>query len=528
MSSQPEQRLTGTVKWYNRKQGFGFVAPDGGGDDIFVHRSALNTTLKSEIDTGSRIVFSVERRKRGLSATDVTSDETAQGRTTWGNVPQQSRDTSRTPGRREAARERTPRTTARPQRAQAAPQPDPAPQPPQVQETPALPTTHFDALGLTPDLLRAVADAGYSEPTPIQAQAIPQVLTGRDLMGCAQTGTGKTAAFALPILQRLLASPVADAPQSSGRNGKRSGRLPRALILAPTRELALQIAENFNLYGRRTGLSNAVIYGGVGQGPQVQALRRGIDILIATPGRLLDLIGQGEVKLDRVETLVLDEADRMLDMGFIHDVRRVVKLVPSDRQTLLFSATIPAEVVDLADQMMHDPVQVAVAPEQPAVEAIDQALFYVAKEKKQALLEHLLSDTSITRVLVFTRTKHGANKVVKHLKQAGIPAEPIHGNKSQTARQSALKSFRAGETRVLVATDVVARGIDVEAISHVIQFDLPTEPETYIHRIGRTGRAGADGIAYAFCSDGERGFLNDIQKLIHTRIPVIKDHPYQG
>ncbi|WP_119070463.1 DEAD/DEAH box helicase [Aggregatilinea lenta] len=500
MSAQTEQRLTGTVKWYNRKQGFGFVAPDGGGEDIFVHRSALNNTLKAQIDAGDRIEFFVERRKRGLSATQVTPDK----------ATQESRDPQAySAGQDDMWEQEQPARTV----------------------SPALPVTGFDELGLTPDLLRAVVDAGYTEPTPIQTQAIPDVLAGRDLMGCAQTGTGKTAAFALPILQRLTASSASsapEAPRTNGKNGKRSGRLPRALILAPTRELALQIGESFSLYGRRSGLNNAIVYGGVGQGPQVQAVRRGVDVLIATPGRLLDLIGQGEIKLDRVEILVLDEADRMLDMGFIHDVRRIVKLVPTDRQTLLFSATIPGEVVELADQMMRNPVQVSVAPEQPSVEAIDQAVFYVPKEKKQTLLEHLLQDRSITRVLVFTRTKHGANKVVKQLTRAGIPAEPIHGNKSQAARQSALKSFRDGETRVLVATDVVARGIDVVAISHVIQFDLPTEPETYIHRIGRTGRAGAVGTAYAFCSDAERGLLKDIQKLIRMRVPVIKDHPFQN
>lgn len=493
---QSEQRLTGTVKWYNRKQGFGFVTPDSGGEDIFVHRSALQTNLKTLIDTGDRITFFVEQRKRGLSATEVTRDGVTSDEESQDSPAFQAQ----TAGRVEA-----PELAA-----------------------PALPVTGFADLGLMPDLLHAVIDAGYTEPTPIQTQAIPQVLAGRDLMGCAQTGTGKTAAFALPILQRLVTSPVAEAPHPTGKNGKRSGRLPRALILAPTRELALQIGESFSLYGRRTGLTKAVVYGGVGQGPQVQALQRGVDILIATPGRLLDLIGQREVKLDRVETLVLDEADRMLDMGFIHDVQRVVKLVPTDRQTLLFSATLPKEVVELAAQMMHSPVQVSVAPEQPAIEAIDQAIFFVPKDKKQALLEHLLRDSSVTRVLVFTRTKHGANKVVKQLQQAGIPAEPIHGNKSQAARQSALKSFRDGETRVLVATDVVARGIDVEAISHVIQFDLPNEPETYIHRIGRTGRAGAAGTAYAFCCEGERNFLNEIHKLIHMRIPVIKDHPYRA
>ncbi|NLX09578.1 MAG: DEAD/DEAH box helicase [Chloroflexi bacterium] len=388
----------------------------------------------------------------------------------------------------------------------------------------------FADLSLSADLLQAVTEAGYVTPTPIQVQAIPYVLAGRDLLGCAQTGTGKTAAFALPILQRLAGSTPASQPQRDSRRGRRTqaARAVRVLILSPTRELAIQIADSFSAYGRHTGLTNAVIYGGVGQNPQVEALRHGVDILIATPGRLLDLMGQGVVRLDDVEVLVLDEADRMLDMGFIRDVRRILKAVPTERQTLLFSATLPAEIVDLADSILRSPVEVSVAPEQPTVEAIEQAVYFVPKKQKQALLEHVLRDQSLKRVLVFTRTKHGANKVVKLLARAGIQAEPIHGNKSQTTRQRALQNFRAGTTRVLVATDVVARGIDVEDISLVVQFDLPSEPETYIHRIGRTGRAGAAGLAVAFCAEDEQPYLRDIEKLIRMRLPVQRDHPFSA
>jgi len=460
-------RQHGTVKWYSKRRGFGFLTPDGAREDVFVHYSALRGDLGSRLHEGDRVSFGVEQRKNGPSATEVTPLDAG----------------------------------------------GPAPEP-------ARPASEgFAALGLLPSLLRAVDEAGYEAPTPIQVQAIPPVLDGRDVIGCAQTGTGKTAAFALPILQRLSAG--------DGRNGK-SKRATRVLVLSPTRELALQIAESFRTYGRHTGLTNAVIFGGVGQNPQVQALRRGVDILVATPGRLLDLMGQGYVSLERVEVLVLDEADRMLDMGFIHDVMRILKAVPDRRQTLLFSATMPPEVRALADQTLRDPVQVSVAPEQPTVEAIEQAVFFVPQKQKQALLEHVLRASDVSRALVFTRTKHGANRVVKHLNRAGIGAEPIHGNKSQTARQTALQNFRDGKTRVLVATDVVARGIDVDRISHVIQFDLPNEPETYIHRIGRTGRAGAAGIALAFCSDDERAYLKDIERLIRMRVPVIADHPMQA
>jgi ATP-dependent RNA helicase RhlE len=381
----------------------------------------------------------------------------------------------------------------------------------------------FTDLDLDDNLLRAVRETGYEEPTPIQVQAIPFALAGRDVMGCAQTGTGKTAAFALPVLQRL-----GRAHPGSNGNGKKSKRRARALVVSPTRELAIQISDSFRTYGRHTGLNNAVIYGGVGQNTQVNAVRAGVDILVATPGRLLDLMGQGHVSLSDIEVLVLDEADRMLDMGFIHDIRRIVKAMPEKRQTMLFSATLPREIVDLAGSILHNPVEVSVSPEQPTVEAIEQAVYFVPKTKKQALLEKLIQDSSVTRALVFTRTKHGADRVVRNLKKVGVKAEPIHGNKSQNARQQALKNFRAGKTRVLVATDVASRGIDVDDISHVIQFDLPNEPETYVHRIGRTGRAGAGGVALAFCAEGERDFLRDIERLIQTRVPVVQEHAYRS
>ena len=462
------QLCTGTIKWYSRKRGFGFVTPDTGGDDIFVHHSSLPKNYPSPIDTGDRIAFLITPSKKGPAATDIQ----------------------------------------RLDKAYSAP----------VEDHQA---AHFADLDLIDPLLRAVQVAGYVEPTPIQAQAIPYVLAGRDLLGCAQTGTGKTAAFALPILQHLTNSPAA--------NGQRKQpRAVRVLVLSPTRELAIQIDDSFSTYGRYTDVTNTVIYGGVKQGAQVQRLQRGVEVLIATPGRLLDLIAQGYVKLNRVEVLVLDEADRMLDMGFIRDVQKIIKQVPDQRQTLLFSATLPPEIVDLAARILHNPLEVSVTPEQPTVEAIDQAVYMVPQKQKQALLEYLLRDKKITRVLVFTRTKHGANRVVKHLRKAGIQAEPIHGNKSQSARQTALQNFREGHTRVLVATDVVARGIDVEQISHVIQFDLPNEPETYIHRIGRTGRAGADGSALAFCNETEWPYLKDIEKLIRMRVPVVGDHPFQA
>ena len=378
----------------------------------------------------------------------------------------------------------------------------------------------FKTLRLIEPLLRAVQSEGYVIPTAIQTQAIPYVLEGRDLMGCAQTGTGKTAAFALPILQRLHGH--GKIPKLSGHAGAAGHSKPiRALILTPTRELAAQIGESFRVYGQHTGLRHTVIYGGVRQGPQTQALHRGVDILVATPGRLLDLLNQRLLSLSGVEILVLDEADRMLDMGFIHDIRRVIAQMPARRQTLMFSATMPGEIRALANTILHDPVHVKVAAESPAADTVKQALYFVDTESKAPLLVHLLQDLRITRALVFTRTKHGADKVVRRLLHADIVAEAIHSNKSQNARMRALANFKAGKTRVLVASDIAARGLDVDNISHVINYDLPNVAETYVHRIGRTGRAGARGQAISFCSEEQRDDLHEIQRLLGKAIPVL-------
>lgn len=374
----------------------------------------------------------------------------------------------------------------------------------------------FEDLKLIEPILRALQTEGYTQPTPIQEKAIPHILQGKDLLGCAQTGTGKTAAFAIPILQLLKINAQAAAKP----------RGIRTLILTPTRELAIQIDESFAAYGRYTGLRHAVIFGGVSQHSQVETLRRGIDILVATPGRLLDLMNQGFINLHAIELFVLDEADRMLDMGFIHDVRKVIAKLPAKRQSLFFSATMPTEIQKLADTILTDPVTVEVTPVSSTAEKIDQCVYFVEKGDKRALLQHLLKQGTISRVLIFTRTKHGADRVVKELERAGTSSEAIHGNKSQNARQRALKNFKSGETRVLVATDIAARGIDVEEITHVINYELPNEPETYVHRIGRTARAGASGIAISFCEAEERAYLKDIQKLIAKTIPVIEEHPY--
>ncbi len=375
----------------------------------------------------------------------------------------------------------------------------------------------FSELNIVAPILEALKTEGYTQPTPIQEQAIPIVLEGTDLLGCAQTGTGKTAAFAIPILQLLAGRAV---------QKKQSHRHIRALILTPTRELAIQISESFTAYGKHLHLKHTVIFGGVPQGAQTKALQSGIDILVATPGRLLDLIGQKYVDLRNLEIFVLDEADRMLDMGFIHDVKRVVALLPQERQSLFFSATMPPEIQKLANTILVSPEKVEVTPVSSTAETINQHLFFVEKPDKKKLLAAILQDKSIERVLVFTRTKHGADRVAKDLNRSGIRAEAIHGDKSQGARQRALTNFKAGETRVLVATDIAARGIDVEALSHVINFELPNIPETYVHRIGRTGRAGASGIAFSFCDAEEMDDLKAIQKLIGFQIPVVKGHPY--
>ena len=369
----------------------------------------------------------------------------------------------------------------------------------------------FSDLNLIPPILKAAAEAGYEEPSPIQQKAIPPVLAGRDLLGCAQTGTGKTAAFAMPILQRLAATPA-----PSG------GRPIRALILTPTRELALQIDESFAAYGRHMRLAHCVIFGGVDQNPQVARLKKGVDILTATPGRLNDLIGQGYIDLKNVEIFVLDEADRMLDMGFVHDVKRVLACLPGQKQTLLFSATMPREIEELADGLLHGPEKMMVAPPATTVERIEQSVYFVDKGNKRHLLAQLLQKPEVTSALVFTRTKHGADRVVRELARAGIGAMAIHGNKSQNARQDALGRFKDGRIRVLVATDIAARGIDVSGLSHVFNYDLPNIPETYVHRIGRTGRAGHAGVAVSFCDFEEKEYLADIEKLTHIRIPSVE------
>ncbi|MGW8285260.1 MAG: DEAD/DEAH box helicase [Candidatus Deferrimicrobiaceae bacterium] len=387
----------------------------------------------------------------------------------------------------------------------------------------------FSEFGFSPDLLRAVAARKYTVPTPIQEKAIPHVMAGKDLLGCAQTGTGKTAAFALPILEKLGQAGCAEKRRPSRRRGKGKILRPvRALILTPTRELAIQIGESFREYGEHTALTQTVVYGGVSQVPQERALRDGVDILVATPGRLLDLMSQGLVTLGAIEIFVLDEADRMLDMGFIRDIRRLVDKLPRRRQSLFFSATIPGDIRRLADTILRDPVMVAVTPQEPAPEAVDHFLYFVEKHDKGALLQHLLEDPTLRNVLVFTKTRHGADRVARHLARARIPTEAIHGDKTQNARERALENFRRGKSRVLVATDIAARGLDIVGLSHVLNYDLPNDPESYVHRTGRTGRAGSSGIALSFCDIGERPFIAAIEQLIRRHLKVVEDHPYRS
>ena len=374
----------------------------------------------------------------------------------------------------------------------------------------------FDNLKIIEPIQRALTAEGYTKATPIQAQAIPQLLEGMDLLGCAQTGTGKTAAFAIPILQRLNSEP----------KNLKGNREIKALILAPTRELAIQIGESFKCYGKHLGLRTLVIFGGVSQHPQTNSLSRGIDILVATPGRLLDLINQKYIHLDKVKYFVLDEADLMLDMGMLQDVKRILKHVPTVRQTMFFSATMPAEIAKLSNSILKNPVKVEITPVSSAVEIIEQTIYHVNKSNKINLLIHLLKNKVIVSALVFSRTKHGADKIVKALEKAGLQAQAIHGNKSQKARQLALNNFKEKKTRILVATDIAARGIDVDELSHVINFNLPEVPETYVHRIGRTGRAGHGGTAISFCDQEEKPLLREIQKLISKSVPVVTGHPF--
>jgi len=375
----------------------------------------------------------------------------------------------------------------------------------------------FDNLNLIGPICRAVREENYSTPTPIQMQAIPHLLEGRDLLGCAQTGTGKTAAFALPILQRL-----AEARKTPGPKGV------RALVLSPTRELAVQISDSFRVYGRYLKLGQTVVYGGVNYRSQIRALSRGSDIVVATPGRLLDLFDQGYVRMDNIDVLVLDEADRMLDMGFLPDIRKVFSAIPADRQTMLFSATLPDEIVKISKRFLKDPVQISVSPPSSTVEKIEQQVLFVDRENKSALLDSVLQDESFYRVLVFARTKHGSNRIVKNLGRSRIKAVALHGNKSQSARLEALKQFRSGKVRVLVATDIASRGLDVDGITHVINYELPNEAESYVHRVGRTARAGALGVAISFCDSGEGGYLRDIERVTNRTVTVVTDHPFHS
>ncbi|WP_462325257.1 DEAD/DEAH box helicase [Desulfoplanes sp.] len=379
------------------------------------------------------------------------------------------------------------------------------------------PTVEGVFTGLIEELQKAVADMGYRAPTPIQEQSIPFLAKGRDIIGCAQTGTGKTAAFSLPILEYLSTNPQKRLPGS-----------PRVLVLAPTRELAAQIDASIHDYAKYLHINHTVIFGGVGQNPQVKALKRGLDILVATPGRLLDLMGQGFIDLGRIEIFVLDEADRMLDMGFLPDIRKVIAKLPNKRQSLFFSATMEKQIMDLATTLVTDPARVDIAPEQPAVERIVQKLYFVDKNTKPNLLNRLMEDPAFKKVIVFTQMKHMANRVVGKLTKAGFAAAAIHGNKSQNARTKAMNDYKKGKIRVLVATDIAARGIDVDGITHVINYDLPVEPETYVHRIGRTARAGAGGKAVSFCSAPERDYLRSIERLLRETVPVVMDHPFHS
>ncbi|MDX2248180.1 MAG: DEAD/DEAH box helicase [Bacteroidia bacterium] len=376
---------------------------------------------------------------------------------------------------------------------------------------------YFENLGLIEPIQRALKTEGYSKPTPIQEQSIPVILNKRDLLGCAQTGTGKTAAFAIPILQILY---------EQKNNEKIRNRHVKALIITPTRELAIQIDESIHAYGRYTSLTHTVIFGGVSQRPQMSALQRGVDILVATPGRLLDLVNQGHLDLSHISILVLDEADRMLDMGFYNDVKKILALIPAKRQSLFFSATMPPAIVKLAGSILQNPVKVEVNPIASTAEKVQQSVYFVDKDKKGLLLIHVLNDPEISSALIFTRTKYGADKLATFLNRAGVRSDAIHGNKSQEARQKALNNFKQGKTRVLVATDIASRGIDVDDLSHVINYEIPNVPDTYVHRIGRTGRAGAEGVALSFCDAEEMVYLRDIHKLIAQTVPVVEDHPY--
>ncbi len=502
MINQSNKMMTGTVKWYSEEKGYGFISSEIIDEDVFLHRSAIQNNDDIQLFAGDRVTFKVKKQKKGLAAKHA---ERLKGKKSPEQISEVSNEISLSDLAKFNSRDMQSETVR--------------------QKSTDI---SFTDLELIPELLHAIRDAGYVEPTPIQAKAIPLVSDGRDLLGCAQTGTGKTAAFALPILQRLNKTIPKRSNDGSIKKTHKKRQI-RALIIAPTRELAIQIKDSFNIYGKYTGLRSTVIYGGVGQNPQVQQLKRGVDIVTATPGRLLDLMRQGYVDLRYVEVFVLDEGDRMLDMGFIPDIRRIIKKLPQkNRQTMLFSATLPDKIIELAKNIQTNPLEIRISPEKPTLDIITQAVCFTSKRKKQALLEFLLRDPAFKRVLVFIRTKRSVNRIVRNLKRKGINAEPIHGDKSQTARQRALKNFRDGRTRVLIATDVAARGIDVDNITHIIQYDLPDVAKTYVHRIGRTARAGSGGTAIAFCEDQKRGMLKEIENLIQMHVNVFKNHPYNA
>lgn len=501
-----------------------FAAQGSDNEPTPLHEPIVNTGSSTDQARGPEEEKPVrqDRRRRDRKARpqgrDSRQDDRKQKTATEKRDPEPPKERKRKPQSQQQQKPH-PRQKPKPMKTERKPAPRLVPRPSLKAEKTAESRENLDRgtvfTSLIPPLQLALIDAGYVKPTPIQERSIPHLLEGRDILGCAQTGTGKTAAFTLPILQYL------------DRNKKRPVKgKPRVLVLAPTRELAAQIDDSIRTYGRHLKVFHTVIFGGVSQVPQVKSLQRGLDVVVATPGRLLDLMQQGHLSLTDVEVFVLDEADRMLDMGFIQDIRKVIAQLPDKRHSLFFSATLSEEVLELARTLVRNPVEVTITPDQPTVEKIEQKLMYVGKRDKINLLVKLMKDEGLDKVIVFTRMKFMANRVAQRLNAAGISAAPIHGNKSQTARTEALDAFRNDRIRVLVATDIAARGIDVENITHVVNYDLPNEPETYVHRIGRTARAGAEGDAVSFCSGEEMGYLRDIERLIRQKIPVDTNHPF--
>ena len=501
---EKKKAVSGTVIWFSLDKGYGFIKPEDGSKDVFVHLDAVERAGLADLREGQKVTFKLVPGRGGKMAADNLAIADSHG-------PDSRMPNSQRNERKETAVSRGGGTW--PFGAESALKGNGKPTGGTAEDTSET-NSGFSKLGLDVQIQRALMTRNHIIPTPIQAHAIPKLLAGRDVLGIAQSGTGKTAAFALPILHQL----------SQTRGSKIPGR-PRALILAPTRELAIQIGDEFRAYGKHLHLRHTVIYGGVSQKPQVKALSRGIDILIATPGRLFDLMNQRRIGLGAVQFFVLDEADRMLDMGFVRDIRKIVSALPKSRQSLMFSATMPGEIAHLSGDILADPIRVEVTPQATPVERIEQSVYHVSARGKGTLLSSILDDPALSRVIVFARTKHRVRHIAETLGKRGIRTEAIHGDKSQVARQRALERFRDGAVRVLVATDVAARGIDVDGITHVINYELPNEPESYVHRIGRTARAGAGGKAISFCDPSERGYLRDIERLMQRRVPVIGEEP---